>query len=580
VSAHAIGSKGAPLLSVERLSATLHLSADYPAGAADEVSRLMTRLQSGLAGPSLAAALGTTDLPAGRWFLRRVDVPVILDLTRSEPGLVHSWAADLAGAVRRLVLAGGPQVAHYPDDAALIADAVQGIVTGRLAAAWAWAAAGVLVPGDPEPASRPGDLLVVLAVRMPPELLTAVLAMARRPGGIAALDRVLGATGWTRLVAALAGAAGIDGRALLEPTDDQRGGVAARPAPRGGPLPESIPDPVRAGSAKARSIAAGSVLVGRIRASRLRPGPEVLAAWALLVVLDADPGSLPSAGSAALLAALTAELEHPADPGRPETVRSSRTTADEGPEPGSGAASTGSGVDPAPGVAGKPVAGVAGEAVTDVTENPVADVTGDRVADLDRHRETEPDGDCAGEAGADRGPDTLEADLRDSRPTTWAGLPFLLATASAIGLPAVVLDDPALADRPLRWVLYVIGGLLVPAADDDPARLVLAGLPPDPAGVPFGPPPTERETDAMARLAAAWAASIADRLAAAGDPSPDPEAAVIRVTHRPGTVIGSPGWLEVRLPLATVDLTIRRAGLDIDPGWLSWLGAVVRYVYA
>jgi hypothetical protein len=45
-------------------------------------------------------------------------------------------------------------------------------------------------------------------------------------------------------------------------------------------------------------------------------------------------------------------------------------------------------------------------------------------------------------------------------------------------------------------------------------------------------------------------------------------------------VTGSPGWLEVRLPLATVDLTIRRAGLDIDPGWLPWLGAVVRYVYA
>ena len=571
MSAPAIGSRGAPLHSVERLSATLHLPADYPAGAADEVSRLVTRLQSGLAGRGLAAALGTSDLPPGRWFLRRVDVPVALDLTRSEPGLVQSWAADLAGAVRRLVLAGGPQVAHYPDDAALITDAVQGIVTGRLAAASAWAAAGVLAPGDPEPARQPGDLLVALAVRMPRELLTAVLAMARRPGGIAALDQVLGATGWTRLVAALAGAVGIDGRALLESAHDQPGGVAARPAPRGSPLPGTAPDPVPAGSAKARSMAAGSALVGRIRASRLRPGPEVLAAWALLVVLDADPGSLRSTGSAALLAALTAELWHPPDPGRPETFRSPPTTPDGAPEPGD-VANTGSGVDPVAGVAEEVVAGVAGE--------PVADVTGDRVADLDRHRETDPDGDGDEEAGADRGPDTPEADLRDSRPTAWAGLPFLLATASAIGLPAVVLDDPALADRPLRWVLYTIGGLLVPAADDDPARLVLAGLPPDPADIPFGPPPTEQETDAMARLAAAWAGSIADRLAAAGEPAPEPEAAVIRVTRRPGTVTGSPGWLEVRLPLATVDLTIRRAGLDIDPGWLPWLGAVVRYVYA
>jgi hypothetical protein len=24
---------------------------------------------------------------------------------------------------------------------------------------------------------------------------------------------------------------------------------------------------------------------------------------------------------------------------------------------------------------------------------------------------------------------------------------------------------------------------------------------------------------------------------------------------------------------------VRRAGLDLDPGWIPWLGAVVRFVY-
>jgi hypothetical protein len=34
------------------------------------------------------------------------------------------------------------------------------------------------------------------------------------------------------------------------------------------------------------------------------------------------------------------------------------------------------------------------------------------------------------------------------------------------------------------------------------------------------------------------------------------------------------------MPLDEVDLDVRRAGLDLDPGWVPWLGTVVRYVYA
>ena len=52
------------------------------------------------------------------------------------------------------------------------------------------------------------------------------------------------------------------------------------------------------------------------------------------------------------------------------------------------------------------------------------------------------------------------------------------------------------------------------------------------------------------------------------------------VARRPGLVTGGPGWLEVQLPLSSVDLAIRRAGLDLDPGWVPWLGTVIRYRYA
>ena len=39
------------------------------------------------------------------------------------------------------------------------------------------------------------------------------------------------------------------------------------------------------------------------------------------------------------------------------------------------------------------------------------------------------------------------------------------------------------------------------------------------------------------------------------------------------------GWIEVHLRLDDVDVDARRAGLDLDPGWVSWLGVVVRFVY-
>ena len=40
-----------------------------------------------------------------------------------------------------------------------------------------------------------------------------------------------------------------------------------------------------------------------------------------------------------------------------------------------------------------------------------------------------------------------------------------------------------------------------------------------------------------------------------------------------------PGWIELHLPLSSVETPIRRLGLDLDPGWLPWLGCVVRIIY-
>lgn len=48
---------------------------------------------------------------------------------------------------------------------------------------------------------------------------------------------------------------------------------------------------------------------------------------------------------------------------------------------------------------------------------------------------------------------------------------------------------------------------------------------------------------------------------------------------RSGWLDWGPTHIDVHLPLAQADLRIRRAGLDIDPGWVPWLQRVVRFHY-
>jgi hypothetical protein len=48
---------------------------------------------------------------------------------------------------------------------------------------------------------------------------------------------------------------------------------------------------------------------------------------------------------------------------------------------------------------------------------------------------------------------------------------------------------------------------------------------------------------------------------------------------RPGAVVATPTHLEVTWPLRAADVRIRAAGLDVDPGWVPWLGRVVRFHY-
>jgi hypothetical protein len=54
---------------------------------------------------------------------------------------------------------------------------------------------------------------------------------------------------------------------------------------------------------------------------------------------------------------------------------------------------------------------------------------------------------------------------------------------------------------------------------------------------------------------------------------------VAEIVARPGRVQVTPTSIDVVMPMSAVDVRIRRCGLDIDPGYLPWLGRVVHFHY-
>ena len=53
-----------------------------------------------------------------------------------------------------------------------------------------------------------------------------------------------------------------------------------------------------------------------------------------------------------------------------------------------------------------------------------------------------------------------------------------------------------------------------------------------------------------------------------------------RLLRRPGRIWLSTHRIDLWLPLAQADIRIRRAGFDIDPGYVPWLDCVIHFHYS
>ncbi len=149
-------------------------------------------------------------------------------------------------------------------------------------------------------------------------------------------------------------------------------------------------------------------------------------------------------------------------------------------------------------------------------------------------------------------------------PTNAAGFFFLLNALESLGIAEALALGPSQArsDFVPRLLLHLAKHAEVPP--DDPIALWLrslaATLPREPDGA------GEYVVRIWSLAVRRWCWHVA-------------KIRVRDMVTRPGVFSVNRTDLDVSLPLDVADVRIRRAGLDLDPGWLPWFGRVVRFHY-
>jgi hypothetical protein len=198
-------------------------------------------------------------------------------------------------------------------------------------------------------------------------------------------------------------------------------------------------------------------------------------------------------------------------------------------------------------------------------------------------------------------------DTRVHLPTQFGGLLFLLHAVRALDLPDVIATHGALRTRSSRWILHELAVLLVQQAmgdvqhatrdvqhatriRDDASTFVFAGIVAGSArdgafhdcdgarSLASESVVTALELDALLQFATDIVAWLRDRGGALPD---ETDVAMLRrIVQRSAEIVADAAWVEARFSVNDTSTDIRRAGLDLDVGWLPSIGMMVRFVYA
>ncbi|MBN8442668.1 MAG: hypothetical protein J0M28_13375 [Thauera sp.] len=162
--------------------------------------------------------------------------------------------------------------------------------------------------------------------------------------------------------------------------------------------------------------------------------------------------------------------------------------------------------------------------------------------------------------------------------TAAAGLLFLVPVLASLGLPAWLQANAAWAgaDLPARVIGCALQRLRVSA--DDPAWLLAEDPTDQPRPVPAGeqfsalvdmglrPAPGRSAAEAWLGACRRWL-----RLRA--------RIGIASLVLRPGRMAVTPTHADVWMAIGQTDLRVRSAGLDLDLGWVPWVGRVVNFHY-
>jgi hypothetical protein len=159
--------------------------------------------------------------------------------------------------------------------------------------------------------------------------------------------------------------------------------------------------------------------------------------------------------------------------------------------------------------------------------------------------------------------------------TDWGGMFLLYGLMDQLALPQQMMNDGALTERSSSWLLYHFAQMLLPQQDDASCLLFAGVIPGEPLLWEDETAPGEQEQEALHYHLDSLTDSLFERLEWQGQSSEMLE----WICYRPAGLRIESGWLSVTFPLNAVDTRIRRAMLDLNPGYLPWLGRVVEIVY-
>lgn len=516
----------------------------------------------------LEAAVGRDGLAdRGEICIREIHALVRLDLSESDDRLAARLALAIADAIA--TGAGQPSagLVRYLSRTHALADFAASTLGGDFSRAWAWRQLGI---GQAEFAASAADAArqVLAALARHPEQATAVLATVAAETAL--FERLLRhgpLAQWRglarRVIEAMAG----DADTLLEP----------------------MPEPVRPGVAEAAAqwLKRSAIARAALASSRRAPFAEP-ALLAVFVLAEAEPALLqsPAPPARARIQAIASAFAPPVR--RQAAPAQTPTLAAENPQPADAAEPSAADLSPAGDKRPQADASASHElAQTAETLSPLAEPAGQKLGAAETRQSADaptvskvlPNGDAANAQAIDESPLPPRThslpDGRRQAHTAFGGLLFLIHLAKQIGLAARIVQTPGLERRDPRWCLLQIALALVPTTPADPVALAFAGWLPD-SEPPDEPPPDEAEQAALDGLRGNLLEALCERLAQTGLAA---DGLLDFVCHRKADIIADPGWLEAHFALDGVSTEIRAAGLDLDPGWVPWLGLVIRFVY-